>query len=114
MRKLPVVLAAIAVAVGVLWVLQCSGPRSEILETRLVEPGAPGAPYRIEATVHNEGPGHGQVNVILRLRHLQERWTVQEDRQVSIEAGESARVTADLFAPPGPYAPEVELEYPAR
>ena len=114
MRKLPLLLAAVAVVVGALWVLQCSGPRSVALETHLMEPSAPGAPYRIEALVHNEGPGHGQVNVIFRLRHLQAGWTVQEERPVSLEAGESARVVADLSAPPGPYAPEVEVEYPPR
>lgn len=100
------------IVTGTIYVLQCSGPRAELIETRLVEPADEGDSYRIEALVLNPGPGHGEVSLTFRLRGLSGE-TLQDEQQVSLEPGERALVVAEINAPRARYQPEVELRYPA-
>src|SRR4051794_37840314 len=54
--------------VSTLWVLQCSGPQPTTVGAPLVQaPDQPGDPYKVEATVRNDGPGHGEARVLFRL-----------------------------------------------
>jgi hypothetical protein len=106
-------LLAVAAAVT-LYLANCAGPRPQVGEIRLTEPRAAEGLYRVEATIHNRGPGEGEVSVILRLRDADGRATVQVDRKATLERGETTIVAADIPAPAGRYTPEVEVEYPPR
>jgi hypothetical protein len=106
-------LVGLAIALG-LWALNCSGPRAVVEDVRLIEPAGPEAPYRVEALIRNSGPGHGQVQVIFRLRDPEADRSVEDDRTATLESNESVLVTADLRAPVARYEPEVEVEYPPR
>lgn len=101
-------------ALAVLWVVGCSGPRLEVTDTRLTAPTSEGAPYCLEATIKNQGWGHGQVNVTVRLRDKATGQTVQDDRKAELRPNETTRVAIELIAPPGAYEPEVEVDYPPR
>ena len=101
-------------AAAALWVVNCSGPRPVVTDVQLHEPDRDGAPYRVEAIVRNAGGGRGQVTVNVRLRERASGRTIQTGKQVVLEARESALVLAELPAPRGNYAPEVEAEYPPR
>jgi hypothetical protein len=112
-RALVPLLAALASAV--LWVANCSGPQPSVVGgVQLEDPSGPGEPYHVQTTVRNAGPGHGQVNVTFRLHDPATGQTFQGDRQVQLEGGETARVVAEILAPPGSYEPDVEVEYPPR
>jgi hypothetical protein len=103
-----------ALAAAFLWVTNCSGPQPSVVDVRVTEPEMPDQPYLVEATVRNRGPGHGQINVVVRLRDMDTGDTFQDERQVQLDVGETARVVAEIMAPAGSYEPEVEVEYPAR
>jgi hypothetical protein len=102
------------VALAVLWVVNCSGPRPAVSDVSVSPPSAPGAPHRVQATVRNQGPGHGQVSVSVRLVDPAAQQTYQEDRKLALEAHETTRLVAEIHAPPGDYVPRVEVEYPPR
>lgn len=115
MSPRPVLGSLIAVvAAAFLWAANCSGPRPSVLSTRLFEPEQPGDPYRIEATVRNGGPGHGEVNLLFGLVDPAGGPPYLETKQVQLAPGETARVVAEVPAPEGNYQPKVEVEYPPR
>ena len=107
-------LLVLAAASAGLWVVNCSGPRPAVAAVRLVEPGADGAPYRVEAAIHNRGRGHGQVAVTVRLRDAVSGQAYQKEESLVLGAGETAAVVAEIQAPPGRYVPQVTAEYPPR
>ncbi len=100
------------VALMALWVANCSGPRPAVSDVRLVPPAGEGAPYRVEALVRNTGRGHGEVVVAVRLRDTVSGAVVQKEEQVTLDAGETARVISEIPAPRGSYTPEVSAVYP--
>jgi hypothetical protein len=106
-------LVAIAV-VATLWVVNCSGPRPAVAVVQLVAPGADGEPYLVAATIRNQGWGHGEARVTVRLRDRASGQTIQREETVALDTGETTRLTAELRAPPGDYAVEVDAEYPPR
>ncbi|MBI3967172.1 MAG: hypothetical protein HY329_16180 [Chloroflexi bacterium] len=114
MVKRLVGLIAVAAVVATLWVLNCSGPKPVVGEVRLVEPTAPGAPYRVEATVRNDRSGEGQIEVKVRLREKTSGHTVQQELKADLKSNEQTLIVAELKAPAGSYTPEVEVEYPPR
>ncbi len=101
-----------AVVVVALWVANCSGPEAEVTSVQLLEPATESAPYRVQVAVQNQGPGHGEVNVIARLRDHATGYTFQESRTAALEAKETTLVVVEVYAPRGSYSPEVEVEYP--
>jgi hypothetical protein len=105
---------AATIAAVALWVVNCSGPAPVVTGVRVDEPVGQGTPYRIEATIHNRGVGHGQVSVSVRLRDRASGWIVEKEEQVTLDRGETAVIVAELQAPPGQYAPEVSAVYPPR
>ncbi|MBI4499172.1 MAG: hypothetical protein HY689_14880 [Chloroflexi bacterium] len=107
-----VTILALVVALIVLWVLNCSGPRPVVTEVRLIAPRSAGAPYRVAATIRNAGRGHGEVKVLFRLQDRAGTHTVQQDHRVTLAAYETTIVAAEVMAPPGDYTPEVEVSYP--
>lgn len=109
------VIAALAVAAAaVLWVLNCSGPQAQVESVRLQEPSGPGEPYQIEATVHNTGPGEGQVVLTFRLHDQATGEIYQTEGTAQIKSDETLNVSAEIRAPRGDYRPEVKVEYPVR
>jgi hypothetical protein len=105
---------AVVAASMALWVTSCSGPQPEVGGVQLVEPSGEDAPYRVQATVRNQGPGHGEVTVTARLRDRASGRTVQHEGKARLEAHETTLVTIELQAPRGSYTPEVEVDYPPR
>lgn len=102
----------LAAAVVALWVVNCSGPEPTIAEVRVREPRQDGDPYRVEALIRNDGHGHGQVEVVFRLRNRATGETVEAERPATLEAGERSLISTELWAPPADYEPSVEVEYP--
>jgi hypothetical protein len=110
--KLSVFVLAVLGIASALWVTQCSGPRPTVTAVQMQPPTAPGAPYQIQATVQNNGLGHGEAQLTFRLRNPATGASVQEERNVSLDNGETTVVVASLNAPQASYVPEVEATYP--
>jgi hypothetical protein len=100
-------------AIALLLAQGCAGPRPEVIRIALVSPGGPGAPYRVEATIHNRG-SEGQVDVRVRLHDRASGVAFQAGRKLELRSGEVGSLVVELPAPPGSYAPEVEAQYPPR
>jgi hypothetical protein len=79
---------------------------------RVAGPDQPGEPYRVEATIRNAGPGHGEARVTFRLVEAASGEAYQRDEQVQLEPGETASVVVEIAAPPGSYAAKVDAQYP--
>jgi len=102
----------IAVAIA-LWVTHCSGPQPRVVGTPSVRaPAQSGQPYRIEATIDNPGPGHGQAEVVFRLTNVATGVAYETQEQTDLEPGEQVEVVTDVAATEGTYQPEVEVRYP--
>ncbi len=99
-------------AVAALWVVNCSGPRPSASDPKVTAPSAPNQPYRVTARVENDGPGHGEVQVIFRLRDTHTGRVCQQTEMVTLQSGEAIVVGVDNNAPPGDYSPEVTVNYP--
>jgi|GEM_PF-1231756 hypothetical protein len=104
----------LAAVLTVLWVLNCSGPRPRVLDVRLTTPPVEGAAYTVEAVIRNPSHGHGEVDVIFRLRSRATGLTIQESRRADLRPGETTLVRAQIVAPRDSYEPEVEVNYPPR
>jgi hypothetical protein len=106
-------LSILAVVLATLWVSQCSGPKPSVVGSARVEaPQQPGDPYRVEASIRNDGPGHGEARVTFRLIDAGAGAAYQKDEPVELERGETARVVVEIPAPPGDYAADVDVQYP--
>ena len=106
---LPVV---VLLGVAALWVVNCSGPHPSASDPKVTAPSAPHQPYHVTARVENDGPGHGQVEIIFRLRDTQSGRVYQQSEKVMLRSGETVVVGVDINAPPGDYRPEVTINYP--
>ncbi len=107
-----VVVFALAAA---LWVNQCSGPvPTDVGSPTVRAREQPGDPYMVEAVIRNQGPGHGGVKVLIRLRDASTGDSYQEEQQADLEYGETVHVVAEISAPPGQYEPHVEVQYPPK
>ena len=98
--------------IAALWVVNCSGPRPVASDPHVTAPSAPNQPYHVTARVANDGPGHGQVEVVFRLRDIHNGRMYQQSEKVTLRSGESVVVGVDISAPPGDYHPEVTVNYP--
>jgi hypothetical protein len=107
-------LAVAAVLLGVLWVRSCSGPDPVVTSVRLVVPSGTATPYRVEATIENRGQGGGEAQVVFRLHDAATGRTVQDEKKVAFERGETALAIAEIPAPPATYTPSVEASYPPQ
>jgi hypothetical protein len=101
--------------VAVLWVSQCSGPKPSVTgPARVTAPEQPGDAYRVEGTIRNDGPGHGDVRVSFKLIDRASGEAYEKDDEVHLERGDTVRVAVEMPAPPADYAAEIEAEYPPR
>lgn len=105
-------LVFLAILIPVLWVVNCSGPRPVVSRLRLQSPRSPGGPYQVQALVHNDSPGHGQVAITFRLLNTATGHTIEQDQKVTLQSGETSLVSARITAPPATYTPEVDASYP--
>ena len=113
MKRAGTILPVVALlAVAALWVVNCSGPRPSASDPKVTAPSAPNQPYRVTARVENDGPGHGEVQVIFRLRDTHTGRVYQQTEMVTLQSGEAVVVGVDISAPPGDYTPEVTVNYP--
>jgi hypothetical protein len=114
MNRLVAVIGLIAiVCVVALWVSQCSGPRPVVEgEPVVFAPDQPGQPYRVEATILNTGPGHGEVEVTFNLRDATTGRQYQQIEHAQLEPGRAVRLAVEIPAAPGTYVPSVQVEYP--
>jgi hypothetical protein len=103
-----------AIVLAVLRVLQCSGPRPTVSQVSLRPPAQPGLPYEVEAEIHNQWRGHGEVKLTARLRERATDRQYEADHTASLEPNETLRVVIPVSAQPGDYEPQVEVEYPPR
>ena len=114
MNSKTIVLGLIAVACVVgLWVTQCSGPRPVVDGPPVVSvPEQPGQPYRVDASIRNPGPGHGEVQLTFSLHDRRTGQTYQRIDKVVLDSGDQTHVVVEIPAPLGDYQPQVEVEYP--
>jgi hypothetical protein len=110
----PYLLGALAFAILIaLWISQCSGPHAELAGAPAVRPPQqPGGAYQVEVSVRNVGPGHGEIQAIFRLRERATGRIYQVSESAQLERGEVVSLVVEIFAPPGDYEPQVELNYP--
>jgi hypothetical protein len=114
LRIIAVPIVAFVLA-AVLWVSQCSGPRPSVVgQPRVTAPEQPGDPYRVEGTIRNDGPGHGEVRLSFRLIDKASGEAYQKEDELQLEGGQTARAVVEMPAPPGDYAAEIEAQYPPR
>jgi hypothetical protein len=107
---LPLLLFAV---VAVVWVSQCSGPHPSVDGApRVTAPVQPGDSYKVEAAIRNDGPGHGEARVTIRLIDTASGQAYEKQEPVDLEHGETARVIVEIPAPVADYRPEVEVVYP--
>ncbi|HEU5440545.1 MAG TPA: hypothetical protein VFU88_14770 [Ktedonobacterales bacterium] len=95
-----------------LWVTNCSGPRPVVSDPQVEAPTAPDKPYYVTVRVQNDSPGHGQVQLVFRLRDIHSGHVYQQSEQVTLRSGETAVVGVDISAPSGEYQPNVTASYP--
>jgi hypothetical protein len=106
--------AVAVVALAFLWVKSCSGPDPRVTDVRLIEPRAESTPYRVEATIRNQGQGGGDAQVLFRLRNGSTGVIVQEEKRISLEKDETILSVVEIPAPRAAYTPIVEANYPPR
>jgi hypothetical protein len=99
---------------AVLWVMNCSGPRPLVTEVSVARPSDGSSLHRVAAVLRNQAGGAGEVQVTVRLRDRTTGQTVQRQETVSLTGAEVTRLVLPIEAPPGDYAPEVEVQYPPR
>ncbi|MBF6612238.1 MAG: hypothetical protein IVW55_03840 [Chloroflexi bacterium] len=78
------------------------GPRP-VLQSYQAVPPPQGSdqPFKVEAVVQNQGPGSGQVAVVVNLKNKQTGETIaQDEKDVSLEKDETQRLTFSLDLPP--------------
>ena len=64
-------------------------------------PEQPGQAYRVDASIQNDGPGHGQVEVIFSLRDRGTGQTYQRIDRAQLEAGAHIHVAVEIPASGG-------------
>lgn len=115
MHRLQVVAGVVAfVVVCFLWIVNCSGPRPSWSQLQVQPPSGASQSYQVTLDVTNSGPGHGEVDVVVRLKSKATGKTYEQDQTVTLESGETSVVTLQVNAPPGQYTTQVDLEYPPR
>src|SRR5690349_1626522 len=112
MRLGLLLILALAVVFG--WLAECTGLRPVVSDTRLVPPAVADGPYRVEANVTNDGRGHGEVAVTIKIRDQASGQSFQTDRKLDLDSHETTHIIADIPAPPAAYTPTVEAVYPPR
>lgn len=100
-------------AIAPLWARTCAGPKPRVTRVVLKPPRAPGAPFEVQVTLRNEGPGEGQSAVTARLRDPSGR-TYQADAHVELRPHEETTLTLPVSAPPGDYEVEANATFPPR
>jgi hypothetical protein len=106
--KVPLIgLAALIVLSGVLFVRGCSGPRPQLLSSRMRGPVA-------EAVVRNAGSGEGEIQVDFRARPRDGGAPLSKSEKASLRPNETARVEVRLDGARGDEQLEVEVDYPPR
>ena len=92
----------ILLLVGVALVLGgCLGPKP-VLQSYNVERPQAGSdqPFKVEAVIHNDGPGAGQVAVEVDLTNKQTGATIrQEEQDVELSNGETQHVLFEMDLP---------------
>jgi hypothetical protein len=114
MNRWAILIGLVAVVcVTALWVSQCSGP-SAVVDGQpvVVAPEQPGQPYRVEASIRNTGPGHGEVEVTFSLRDTATGQIYQQIEHAQLEPHSLIRLAVEMPAAPGNYAPSVQVKYP--
>jgi hypothetical protein len=99
---------------GLVWLLQCTGPRPEIQGMVLREPAEPGLPYQVDVQVRNTWRGHGEVQVQAELHDDASKRSYQGKQSATIEPMEIINVVVEIQAAPGNYEPRVKVEFPPR
>ena len=84
-----------------LLLVACLGPKP-VLQSYNVErpPAGSDQPFKVEAVIHNQGPGAGQVSVMVVLENKQTGETIrQEEKDVVLDNGETQHVFFEMDLP---------------
>lgn len=102
-----------ALALALLLVGACGGPRARVSNVRVEASPLPGR-VRVEARIENLGRGRGQIEAQIRLRDRRTGRAIAAERNLELRPHGAVALVADLEAPPGDYSAEVEAEYPPK
>jgi len=100
-------LAAFVLVCGALWVRGCSGPRPQVVSSRMRAQAA-------EAVIRNAGFGEGEVQVDFRVRPRGGGPPILRSRKATLRPHETAKVEARIEGARGDEQLEVEVDYPPR
>jgi len=102
MKKSLPPIPSIALLLALLALSGCLGPKP-VLRGYEVEPPAAGSdqPYKIDATIANEGPGAGQVEVEVNMSNKQTgEFLAKENKEVEMQMDEIVHVLIEIDLPP--------------
>jgi hypothetical protein len=98
---------AVLVVAGFAWVRGCSGPRPQLVSSRMRGPVA-------EATVRNLGWGEGMIQLDFRVRPRGGGTPLLRSEKATLRPRETARVEVRVEGARGDEQLDVELDYPPR
>jgi hypothetical protein len=107
MKRMFVALLAVVLVAGFAWVRGCSGPRPQLVSSRMRGQVA-------EAMVRNTGWGEGVVQLDFRLRPRGGGAPLLRSEKATLRPHETARVEVRVDGARGDEQLDVELDYPPR
>ena len=79
----------------------CLGPKPVLQSYQAEPPQSPDQPFRVEAVVHNAGPGEGEVLVEVSLTNKQTGAILRrEEQHIALQTDETEHVLFELNLPP--------------
>jgi PBP1b-binding outer membrane lipoprotein LpoB len=94
-------LSILMLALSALVLSACLGPKPVVQSYNAEPPSSPDQPFRVEAVVHNTGPGEGEVLVEVSLTNKQTGAILRRDEQhIALQTGETEHVLFELNLPP--------------
>jgi len=107
MTRALILLLAISVGAGVLFVRGCSGAVPELVSARM-------RGTVVEAVVRNRGGGEGAIQVDFRLRPRAGGAPLLHSEKATLRPHETVRIEARVDGARGDEQVDVELDYPPR
>ncbi|HYY51893.1 MAG TPA: hypothetical protein VE755_03420 [Myxococcales bacterium] len=107
MKRTLLVLSGIILVAGFAWVRGCSGPRPQLVSSRMRGPVA-------EAVIRNAGWGEGVIQVDFRVRPRGGGAPLLRSEKAALRPRETARVEVRIDGARGDEQLDVELDYPPR
>jgi hypothetical protein len=103
-----------ALMLGVVWIMQCSGPMPSVEQVTLRDPAQPGLPYEVDVRVRNRWRGHGEIQLTAQLVDASTGRRYEAQQTAALQPDEIIHVIVPVQADKGTYEAHVEADYPPR